>query len=107
MTKFYGKIGFVKTEETVPGVWQSVFEERYYAGDVIRKFYRSENGSKVNPDLNISKSISIISDDYIYENLVHIAYVEWLGSLWKVTSVDPQRPRLILEIGGVYIKDEE
>ncbi len=107
MTKFYGKIGFVKTEETSPGVWKAVYEERYYAGDVIKKFYRSDNGSKVNPDLNLNNSISIITDDYIYENLVYIAYVEWLGSLWKVTSVEPQRPRLILEIGGVYIKDEE
>lgn len=105
MTKFYGKVGFVKTEETAPGVWTRKCEERPYAGDVIRKFYKLDGNGKVNDDLNLNNSISIVCDDYIYDNLVYIAYVEWLGSLWKVNSVEPQRPRLILEIGGVYNKD--
>lgn len=106
MTKFYGKIGFVKTEKTAPGVYTPKSEERYYAGDVIRKLYRLENTQEINQNLNLNNSISIIADDFIYDNLEYIAYVEWLGSLWKVNSVEPQRPRLILDIGGVYIKDE-
>lgn len=107
MTKFYGKVGFAKTEETAPGVWNRKYEERHYAGEVLRKFYRLENGSKVNGDLNLNNQISIISDDFIYDNLEYIAYVEWMGALWQVNSVEPQRPRLILDIGGVYTKDEE
>lgn len=107
MTKFYGNIGFVKTEETTPGVWTKTYKERCYAGDVVRKFYRLENSDQINQNLNLNNSISIISDDYIYDNLEYIAYVEWLGSLWKVNSVEPQRPRLILDIGGVFNKDEE
>lgn len=106
MTKFYGKIGFVKTENTAPGVWEPQYKERQYAGDVIRKLYRLENTQEINQNLNLNNSISIIADDFIYDNLEYIAYVEWLGSLWKVNSVEPQRPRLILDIGGVYIKDE-
>ena len=32
----------------------------------------------------------------------NIKYVEFMDSLWKVTSVDMQYPRLVLSIGGVY-----
>jgi hypothetical protein len=29
-------------------------------------------------------------------------YVEWLGTLWVVTNVEVQSPRLLLTLGGVY-----
>ena len=107
MTKYYGKVGFMTTEKTSPGVWTEKFEERYYAGDVIKNSYRFDNGSGLNKDLNINNSISIVSDEYFYDNVAAVAYIEWLGSLWRVTNVEIQRPRLILSIGGVFNKDEE
>lgn len=29
-------------------------------------------------------------------------YVVWMGASWKITSIEVQRPRLLLTIGGVY-----
>lgn len=107
MTKYYGKVGFTKTEESSPGVWTRSYYDRLYSGDVLRNTYRFENGSKINDDLNVNNSISIVSDDYICENLGAITYIEWMGSLWRVTDVEVQRPRLILSIGGVFVKDED
>ena len=51
--------------------------------------------------------ISIVADPYIRNNFMDIAYVEWLGYKWRVTSVDPtQFPRIVLELGGLYNGDE-
>lgn len=102
MAKFYGKIGFMETTETSPGVWEEKITERYYYGDVIRNMRRWDNSSYENDDLKINNEISIVSDPYAVQNFHAIRYVEWMDALWKVTSVDVQYPRLTLSIGGVY-----
>ena len=102
MAKFYGVVGYIETEETSPGVWEEVVHEYRYRGDVIRNTRRWENSESINDNLLINNSISIIADNYAYEHLFAVRYVEWLGSKWKVTNVEVQRPRLILTIGGLY-----
>ena len=102
MAKFYGKIGFMETTETSPGVWEEEITERYYYGDVMRNMRRWDNSSYENDDLKINNEISIVSDPYAVQNFHAIRYVEWMGALWKVSSVDVQYPRLTLSIGGVY-----
>lgn len=100
--KYHGKIGFVTTEEKRPGVDVEVVTEREYFGDVIKASKRWESASQVNPNLNISNQISIIADPYLGENLFAIRYISWMNSLWDITSVDVQYPRMVLTIGGVY-----
>ena len=102
MAKYYGKIGFVSTEETEPGIWEEVSAERSYFGDLIRNTRRLESSSKINSDLNISNQISILADPYLNGNLQRIRYVKFMGTKWKVETVDVQYPRLILSLGGVY-----
>lgn len=103
MGKFYGKVGYVVTEESSPGVWTEQITERTYYGDVIQNNRRLESADSTNDNINISNRISILADPYAYLNFHAIKYVEFMGSLWKVTSVDAsQRPRLILTLGGVY-----
>lgn len=107
MTKYYGKIGFVIPTETDPGVYVEKSEERSYKGDVIRNHRRWESSQdSINSNININNSISIISDDFVVNNVPFIRYVEWMGSYWNINSVDVQPPRLILEIGGLYHKQE-
>lgn len=102
MAKFYGKVGYVKTEETQPGVWTEVPKERVYTGDVIKNARRLETSGVINANVNVSNSISIVADAYAYENIFAIRYIEWMGAFWTVTDVEVQRPRLILSVGGVY-----
>lgn len=102
MTKFFGKIGFYITEETSPGVWTSKVVTKNYRGDIIRNYYRYDQSDSINDNLNISNNLSIIADSFCYENLGMIRFVEWMGSLWKVTGIELQRPRVLLTIGGVY-----
>lgn len=106
MAKYFGRIGYAETVETVPGIWEEVIQERQYYGDVIRNARRWENGESLNDNLIVSNSISIVADDYAYQHFAYIRYVEWMGVLWKPSSVEVQRPRIILQIGGVYNGDK-
>lgn len=102
MAKFYGKVGYGLQVETAPGVYEEQITEVSYFGDVIRNTRRLRDGEKVNDDLSVGNSISILADAYADEHFFAIRYVEWAGSRWKVTEVEVQRPRLLLRLGGVY-----
>ena len=102
MAKFYGQIGYVKTTETRPGIWDKVVVEKKYTGEFNRFTRRWQNGTKVNDDVNLVTQISIIADSYLLENMHCIRYAKINGLAWQVTSIDPQHPRLLLDLGGVY-----
>ncbi len=103
MAKFFGPVGFGKTEEVRPGVWEDVITERPYFGDVVRntRQWRDQTES-VNNDLSVQNSISIVADEHANENVSAMRYVGWAGELWTVSAVEVERPRLILRLGGVY-----
>src|ERR1044072_1799254 len=100
MAKFNGKVGYGETVETAPGVNEDQITEVVYFGDVIRNTRLLQSGEKVNDDLSVSNSISIVADAYANEHFFAIRYVEWAGVLWKVSEVEVQRPRLLLRLGG-------
>lgn len=100
--KFYGKIGYVDTAETKPGVYEEVVTERDYYGDVTRKISKWQTADKLNDDLTVNNEISIVADQYAYQHFSLIHYVIWEGVKWKINTITVQHPRLILEIGGVY-----
>lgn len=108
MAKFCGKVLFSKQIEKAPSVWMEEVSYRPYTGDVLSRNWRWEQASdQVNDDLNVSNRISIVADQFAYDNMFAIKAVEWSGACWKVTNVEQQRPRLILSIGGVYNYAEE
>lgn len=103
MGKWFGNVGYGVTEEVRPGVWKDDITVRQYFGDVIRNSSRwSTPSDSTNDDLNVNVQISIVADPFAYQNFHSIKYIEFMGSNWKVTNVDPQYPRLMLTIGGVY-----
>lgn len=105
MAKFYGKIGFVKTVETDPDVWEEQTTEREYCGDLVRNQRRWENNETVNQDINVSNEVSILSDEFAYTNIGGMKWVEFAGSKWKINSVTLDYPRITLTLGGVYNGD--
>ena len=103
MAKFFGPIGYAVTTEVRPGVWRNQIEEREYAGDVIRNTSRwSASSDSTNDDLTVNNQISIIADPYALNHFHTMKYIGWMGTNWKISSVEVQYPRLILSIGGVY-----
>lgn len=102
MRRFYGKVGYGVETNQGGGVVNKSIIERPYMGDVIRNSLLVGNGEKVNDDLTVGNSISIVADPYALNHFSDIRYVEWAGEAWKVESVTQAYPRLILGLGGVY-----
>jgi hypothetical protein len=100
--RFYGAIGFAVPTEISNGKWDDVITVRSYYGDVTRNARRLETGEKVNSDLAVENTISIVADPYASEHIFAMRYVSWLGALWIVSTVEVQSPRLLLRLGGVY-----
>lgn len=102
MSKYFGIIGFGVTEETKPGVYEPRIVPKEYYGDIVRNSRRLEGGSKINDDLNINMTLSIVADPFAFNNFHQLKYAEYMGAKWKATSVEPQFPRLVITLGGVY-----
>lgn len=102
MSKFYGPIGYITQKEVSPGIWDDVVVERTYVGDILQNIRRWEVSESKNDNLTISNRISVIADPFAYENFSTMRYIYWLGIRWKITSIEIERPRLILTLGEVY-----
>lgn len=102
--RFFGNVGYEIAVDNGDGTWTVPDEpiEREYYGDVTRNLRRYEGTEKVNEDLTLSNSFSIVADPFAFENFMHIRYIEWMGRKWKVSNVEIQPPRLLLTVGGMY-----
>ena len=103
--KWFGTIGYADQVETKPGVWEDEITEREYFGDLTRNTRRLQMTDKLNDDIEISNEISIVSDPYANENFHSMRYAMYMGTKWKIISVEVQYPRLILSLGGIYNGD--
>lgn len=106
MAKWFGKIGYATTKETRPGIWEASVDEMSYYGDTVKNTRRLTNDAKANDDISVGVDISVVADPFAYNNFHKMRYVEYMGSKWKVSSVDPQYPRLVLTLGGLYNGEE-
>lgn len=102
MAKYFGLVGYAETVEYRPGEFREVLKEVPYYGDVLSNTRRLDPGEGVNDDIEVNNRFSIVADQYAYEHFFAIRYINWMGARWKVKTVEVQRPRLILSIGGVY-----
>ena len=102
MAKVCTKIGYVKLEETSPGIWNEIVTERFYYGDLKKDSRRLQSSEGTNDNIVIANDISVIADPYAYGNFHAIRYVEFMGAKWKVENAYVRRPRLHLTLGEVY-----
>lgn len=108
MSRYYGKIGFIETDETSPGVWSEEITEKSYSGEwrrVSKSWQSNPNGA--NDNVSISNELSVIADPYLNGNFHHMKYVTWLGTKWKISKVDMAHPRVNITIGEVYNGEED
>ena len=102
MAKFAGLVGYVTQAETTPGVWSPVEQTRMMKGDFYMESSRHQGGDKVNKDIALNHRVSLVGDAYTFENYYAIRWIEIEGVKWEVTSIEVKRPRLIVNIGGLY-----
>lgn len=105
--RYSGKIGYFEMVETQPGLFEEKLIFKKAQGDVIRNMKRNQAPSKVNDDIIVNNSISIVADPYAREHFFAIKCAEWQGTLWNISSVEVAYPRLILELGEPYHEDVE
>lgn len=103
--RYSGRIGYFDTVETKPGFFSETLIFKKANGDVVRNTKRNIDSNKVNSDIRVSNSISVVADPYAQTHFFNIKCIEWQGALWEVSSVSVEYPRLILELGGLYRED--
>lgn len=102
MAKFFGKIGYAETQQTSPGVWEEKITEREYFGDLTRNIRRLQSSGNLNDNIVVANEISIVADPFANQNFHAMRYVEFMGTKWKINSVEVQYPRLNLTLGEQY-----
>lgn len=102
MAKWFGIIGFAETVETKPGVWEEQITEVNYYGDIMRDSRNLQTTDQLNDNVNIANKISIVADPFANQHFHSMRYVTYMGTKWKVSTVEVQYPRLILTIGGLW-----
>ena len=103
MARWFGNVGYINTVETVPGKWMPEETVHEYSGDVIRSGTRwAVNSESTNDNLTVNVQISIVADPFAIDNFYSMKWIEYLGTKWKITNVEPQFPRLLLTLGGVW-----
>ena len=105
--KWYGEIGFNEEMETEPGVYEPKLIKRKFFGDILVKSWREQQGDKINPDLQVTNKLSVVADPYLKNNFHKIAYVEFSGAKWTVSSVEVNYPRLTLSLGSLYLEEAD
>lgn len=103
MARWFGKVGYSETVETGPGKWMPQDTVCEYFGDVIRNSTRWVGQSEsTNDNLTINVQISIVADPFAIEHFSSMKWIEYMGTKWKITNVEPQVPRILLTLGGVW-----
>ena len=102
MTKYSGLIGYSTQVETSPGIWVNDIIEESVRGEVLRMSYEQRASKSVNDDVTLNHTFSIISSSIIENNIHNMKYISFLGTNWKIISVEINRPRITITTGGVW-----
>lgn len=103
--KVHCTVGYIEDIETPvdSGVYVETATEKQYYGDEVKfPTYRWQNTNNLNDQFIVNNNISILADEYAYNHYPYIRYIVYKGVKWKVESIEVQRPRLLLSLGGVY-----
>ena len=103
MARFFGEVGFAEANvETSPGIFEDIIVEKKFKGDIIRNTRRFQDGSTIVDGITLDNYIRILANQYALERVNAMRYVIWNGVRWEISSVEIQRPRLLLTLGGIY-----
>ena len=100
--RFCGLVGYITQVEKARGVHVPEITTKKYHGDVLKDNRKWDKGISTNDNLTIGNRFSIVADAYAFSHLGEIAFIEWMGTRWKVSNIEIIRPRIILSVGGVW-----
>lgn len=77
-------------------------------GDFISQSATNGNGNhiadtgKVNDDVALNHRVSLLGDTYAFNNYLNIKWISIQGRKLEVSSIQLQRPRIILSVRGLW-----
>lgn len=102
MARYAGLVCYGKQVETEPGIWETEEKTLSMKGDMIRQNADIINSNSVNDDISLGHRVSLVGDAYAFENYFNIKWIEIDRRKWKVSSIEIQRPRIIVDVGGLW-----
>ena len=102
MARFFGRIGFVDTYESSPGVWSERTIAPTYYGDVLSDRRRYNSGESINDNIVLVNYISVVGDTFMLENYHTMKWVEYKDCKWAITAVELEYPRVKINFGGLW-----
>lgn len=105
MAKYAGLVGYGFQIETDPGVWETDEKTLLMKGDLIRQNADIRNTDSVNDSISLGHRVSLVGDAYAFDNYFNIKWIEIDHRKWKVSSVEIQRPRIIVDVGDLWNGD--
>ena len=103
MARYHGRVGFLITEDDqTTGIATERAVEKPFYGTVHEHTRRWDDSGSLNDDLTLGNQISIVATDYAFQHASAIAYAEFMGQKWKVTSVRLKPPQIIMTLGGIW-----
>lgn len=102
MTRFAGLVGYGGQTETSPGVLETIDKAVMMNGDLIRQNANIQDSGRVNDDITLNHRVSLVGDAYAFDNYFNMKWIQIDGRKWKVSSIEVQRPRLIVTLGGLW-----
>lgn len=103
MAVFHDKVGFLISNDNVQtGIADYLAVEKPCYGTIPENRRRWVPADQKNDNLVLDVQIEITANTYIRNHIGDIAYVHYLGQYWKVESIRPNFPKVVLSIGGVW-----
>lgn len=102
MGKAVCKFGFGINMETEPDIWNDVIKEKGpYFGDILRSNQSYEQSDTLSGDVRITNQLSIIGDDFLFNNLENIRYIIYKNQR-RIFTFEEAYPRITVKLGGIY-----
>lgn len=103
MARYFGKVGYLISTETSPGIWEPTIVEKSVYGTIVRdnvNNLRAEN--QVNDNVKINNQISIVMDPFVMKNFSSMIYITYADIKWRIVTVEVKYPELLISMGEVY-----
>ena len=105
--KWFGEIGYFVESENVDGIVEDHYLVQQYYGDIIKNYKSNTSENAVNENFELNNRISVVADPYLISHFHKIAWISFMDARFKVHSVELQYPRLIVNLGGVFVEEVE
>ena len=102
MAKFSGELGYQLEVDIGGGITESRLSYRKCKGDLLENRRTSQNSNEIVEGVQLANKFSIVANPFLLENLGKLKAIKYLGTPWSITSATYSRPRVIIDVGGVY-----